>query len=94
MSMKPRKISLQRRLNWASSPMTSLNEDDDDKSISSESSGGDMQGVSPNHPSQNYREDLEIWNANEIDISLRTLPNADKAQQMLDMNLIDGMLGI
>lgn len=91
MAMKPRKISLQRRFNWASSPMTSLNEDDDDKSISSESSGGDMQGVSPNYPPQNYREDLEIWNAKEIDMSLRTLPNADKAQEMLDMNLIDGM---
>lgn len=70
--------------------MTNLECDDDDKSISSESSGGGMQEISPNVQRRHFSEYMEIWNACEIGLTLRTLPDADKAQEMLDLNVIDG----
>lgn len=77
-------------MDWSKRRMSSLDCDEDDKSISSESSGGGMQEISPNVQQKHFREDMEIWNACEIGLTLRTLPNADKAQEMLDLSVIDG----
>lgn len=71
-----------------------LDDDDDDRSISSESSGGGNQVTQNNHY-HNIREDLDIWNACEIGLTLGTLPNAEDAQEMLDqtdLSEIDGLL--
>lgn len=77
-------------MDWSTGRMESIDCDEDEKSISSESSGGGMQDISPNVQQQHFREYMEIWNPCEIGLSLRTLPNADKAQEMLDLNVIDG----
>uniref|UniRef100_A0A336MEW4 CSON014455 protein n=1 Tax=Culicoides sonorensis TaxID=179676 RepID=A0A336MEW4_CULSO len=76
-------------MDWSKTRMTSLDCDDEDKSISSESSGGGMQEITPNIQQHHFREDLEIWNADEIGMTLKMIPFADKAQELLDLNLID-----
>lgn len=66
-------------------------DDDDDecKSISSESSGGGNPVAMNNKPSS-IREEFDIYNNQEIGLTLRTLPNATLAQEMLDTQMIYG----
>lgn len=64
-------------------------DDDECKSISSESSGGGNPVAMNNKPSST-REDLDIYNNQELGLTLRTLPNAAHAQEMLDLQTIYG----
>lgn len=64
--------------------MESWSDDDEDKSISSESSGGGIEVTSNSH-NQNVREDLDIWNACEINLTLGTLHNIEQAKELLNL---------
>lgn len=57
-------------------------DDDEVKSISSESSGGGNPMTSNNNQ-QSVREDLDIWNACEIGLTLKSLPLAERAAELL-----------
>lgn len=64
--------------------MDPWSDDDEDRSISSESSGGGIE-VSSNFHNQIIREDSDIWRACEISLTLNTLPNAEAAHELLNL---------
>lgn len=65
-------------------------DDDDGKSISSESSGGGNPVMMINTKPSINQEEFDIYNNKEIGLTLRTLPNSERAQEMLDLQVVFG----